>query len=61
MQDGNVVSPRVNRDGQERGFVQFILGQLGLDPLHVVRNDWTDVQAVREQKSNGEGGVGTFL
>ena len=61
MEDCYIVSPGINGDGHERGFVQFIFRELRLDPLHVVRDDWADVQAVREEEGDGEGGVGCFL
>ena len=61
MEDRYIVSPGVNGDGHEGGFVQFIFRQLRLDPLHVVRDDWADVQAVREEEGDGEGGVGGFI
>ena len=61
MQDCYIVSPGVNRDGHERGFIQFIFRELRLHPLHVVRDDWADVQAVCEEEGDGEGGVGTVF
>ena len=61
MKGGYIISPRVNGDGQERCFVEFVLGELGLDPLHVVRDDGANIEAVREQECNDEGGVRTFF
>ncbi len=61
MQRRHVVPPRVHRHRQEGRFVEFLGRELAFHPLHVVRHDGADVEAVGEQEGHHQGGVAGFF